>query len=408
MISIWRMCAVLAPLLLGAAPMAVAQQSAIFSSNDRVHPVWSRSGMVATQEARATRIGVEILEQGGNAVDAAVAVGFALAVTLPRAGNLGGGGFMIIHDATLEETTALDYREKAPAAAERDMYLDSDGNPDKELSRFHGLAVGVPGTVAGLIEALETHGTMPLADVLAPAIELAENGIVVSAAMAESLKSLEDRLRKWPSSAKVFYKEDGGFYEAGEILVQADLANSLRLIAEQGDAAFYNGSIGRKIVAAVTEAGGIMSQTDLANYESKVRDVVRGTYRGYEIASMPPPSSGGVHIVQILNILEGYPIGFLGHNSAETIHLMAEAMKLAYADRSEYLGDSDFCRCPHRRSDEQSLRGSAARQDQPQQGDAVINNQTRQPNSLRVERNDSFLHHRQGRQRGRQYLYDQF
>jgi gamma-glutamyltranspeptidase/glutathione hydrolase len=181
---------------------------------------------------------------------------------------------------------------------------------------------------------------------MAPAIELAETGIVVTPSLALSLKGLEERLRKWPSSAKIFYKEDGGFYEPGDTLVQADLAQSLRLIAEQGSAVFYEGSIGEKVAAAVQEAGGIMTPADLAAYEPKVRDVVRGTYRGYEVASMPPPSSGGIHIIQILNILEDYPIGFLGQNSAATIHLMAEAMKLAYADRSEYLGDSDFVDVP--------------------------------------------------------------
>jgi len=325
---------------------AIAQQAAIYSSKDRFHPVYAANGMVASQEALATRIGASILEQGGNAVDAGAAVAFALAVTLPRAGNIGGGGFMIIHDADSGETVAVDYREKMPAAGTRDMYLDAEGNADSKLSRFHGLAIGVPGTVAGMALALEKYGSMTLKEVIAPAIELAEKGIVVTPDLADSLIGLKDRLQQWPSTVPVFYKEDGVPYEPGETLVQADLANSLKLIAEQGQDAFYKGAIGEKIVAEVQNAGGIMSMDDLAAYEAKVREPARGTYRGYEIVSMPPPSSGGAHIIQILNILEGYPISFLGHNTGETIHLMAEAMKLAYADRSEYLGDSDFVDVP--------------------------------------------------------------
>lgn len=325
---------------------ATAQQAAIYSSKDRFYPVYAANGMVASQEALATRIGASILEQGGNAVDAGAAVAFALAVTLPRAGNIGGGGFMIIHDADSGETVAVDYREKMPAAGTRDMYLDAEGNADSKLSRFHGLAIGVPGTVAGMALALEKYGSMTLKEVIAPAIELAEKGIVVTPDLADSLIGLKDRLQQWPSTVPVFYKEDGVPYEPGETLVQADLANSLKLIAEQGQDAFYKGAIGEKIVAEVRNAGGIMTMDDLAAYEAKVREPARGTYRGYEIVSMPPPSSGGAHIIQILNILEGYPISFLGHNTGETIHLMAEAMKLAYADRSEYLGDSDFVDVP--------------------------------------------------------------
>ena len=325
---------------------ASAQQAAIYSSKDRFHPVYAANGMVASQEALATRIGVSILEQGGNAVDAGAAVAFALAVTLPRAGNIGGGGFMVIHHAASGETVAVDYREKMPAAGARDMYLDADGNADSKLSRFHGLAIGVPGTVAGMALALEKYGTMSLKEVVTPAIELADNGIIVTPDLADSLIGLKDRLQQWPSTVPVFYKENGVPYEPGETLVQGDLANSLKLIAEEGPDALYKGEIGEKIVAEVQKAGGIMTMDDLAAYEAKVREPVRGTYRGYEIVSMPPPSSGGAHIIQILNILEGFPIGFLGHNTGETIHLMAEAMKLAYADRSEYLGDSDFVDVP--------------------------------------------------------------
>jgi len=325
---------------------ATAQEAAIFSSMDAVHPVWAKSAMVSVQEAVAAEVGLQVLKDGGNAVDAGVAVALALAVTLPRAGNLGGGGFMMVHDAESGETKAIDYREMAPASATRDMYLDADGNADSELSRFHGLAVGVPGTVAGMQLALETYGTMTLAEAAAPAIRLAEDGIVVTADLADSLKGLEKRLKTWPASAAIFYKDDGSFYEPGDVIKQPDLAATLKKIAAEGPDGFYKGDVAEKIAASVQEAGGSMTVEDLANYKAVIREPVTGTYRGHEIVSMPPPSSGGTHIIQILNVMEGYPIGFLGHNSSGTIHLMAEAMKRAYADRSEYLGDPDFADVP--------------------------------------------------------------
>lgn len=324
----------------------LAQQPAIYSDRDRVHPVFATHGMVASEEAEATRIGLDVLRNGGNAVDASVAVAFALAVTLPRAGNLGGGGFMVVHDAASGEDVAIDYREMAGAAAFRDMYLDAAGEADPEKSRYSGLAVGVPGTVAGMALALERYGTLSLGEALAPAIALAADGVTVSADLSDSLKAAAKRLQKWPASAAIFYKDGGVAYEPGERLVQTDLAGALRLIAEQGPAAVYGGRIGEQIVAAVGKAGGHLTIDDLETYEPVVRAPVRGTYRGYEIVSMPPPSSGGTHIVQILNTLEDVPIGFLGAGSAETIHLMAEAMKYAYADRSEYLGDPDFVDVP--------------------------------------------------------------
>ena len=319
---------------------------AIYSEDAIHHPVWAKNGMVATQEALASDIGLKILKDGGNAVDAAVAVGFALAVTLPRAGNIGGGGFMMIYDAKQGKTVALDYREKAPSSASRDMYLDKDGNAFSDLSRYHGLAVGVPGTVAGLLKALDNHGTMSRGQVMAPAIALAENGIEVTAGLSESLEALSDRLQKWPSTKKIFFKPDGSAYQPGELLRQPELAKSLKLIAAKGSDGFYKGETARKLVKAVNEAGGNMSLQDLANYRAIARVPVKGDYRGYEIVSMPPPSSGGIHIVQILNILEGYPLKDYGQNSAQTIHLMSEAMQLAYADRAEYLGDSDFIDVP--------------------------------------------------------------
>ncbi len=324
---------------------ALAQQD-IYSRMDRIHPVYAPHGMVASQERLATEVGVDILKAGGNAVDAAVAVGFALAVTLPQAGNLGGGGFMLVHDAASGDTAAIDYRETAPAAATRDMYLDTDGNADPNLSRFTPLAIGVPGTVAGLALALERYGTMPLADVLAPAIRLAEDGFEVTAELSQSLKRSQERLSQWPSTAAIFYKPDGATYEPGETLMQPDLAASLGAIAMEGPAAFYEGDIAEAIAAEMERSGGLITRDDLSAYKAIVREPVAGTYRGYDIRSMPPPSSGGTHIVQILNILEGFDVAELGAGSAAAIHLMAEAMKRAYADRSAFLGDSDFVEVP--------------------------------------------------------------
>ena len=325
---------------------STAQEAAIYSGMDRVHPVWAENGMVSAQERVAAEVGRDILAAGGNAVDAGVAVAFALAVTLPRAGNLGGGGFMLVHDAETGETHAIDYREMAPAGATRDMFLGADGNADSELSRYSGAASGVPGTVAGMKMVLDEYGSMPWADVIAPAIKLAEEGITVTPDLSDSLEAMKDRLTKYPSAAAIFYKEGGEFYRPGDTLVQADLAATLKAVAEQGPDGFYKGPVAEAIASSVTAAGGNMTVEDLANYKAVSREPIKGTYRGYEIVSMPPPSSGGVHLIQILNALEGYPIGALGENSAETIHLMAEAMKLAYADRSEYLGDPDFVDVP--------------------------------------------------------------
>jgi len=323
-----------------------ANDAAIYSNMDTDQAVWAKHGMVSSQEAVASEIGLSILKQGGNAIDAAVAVGFSLAVTLPRAGNIGGGGFMLVHMAKTNETVAIDYREMAPSSAKRNMFLDQDGNPDTELSRAHGLSVGVPGTVMGMELALKKYGTMTLHQVMQPAIELAEKGIVVTPDLASSLSILKNRLAKWPSSKAIFYKDKEQNYLAGEVLQQTALANSLRLIAKQGSKGFYQGEIAKKITQAVQAAGGKMSLEDLVNYKAVIRKPVMGEYRGYQIASMPAPSSGGTHIIEILNILEGFPLKDLGHNSAAYIHLLAEAMQRAYVDRSEYLGDPDFVSVP--------------------------------------------------------------
>ncbi|RXZ43443.1 gamma-glutamyltransferase [Crenobacter cavernae] len=312
---------------------------------DIFHPVYAKNGMVAAEQELATRIGVEMLKRGGNAVDAAVAVGFALAVVLPNAGNLGGGGFMMLHDAKTGQDVALDFRETAPARASRDMYLDDKGNVAEGRSLYTHLAVGVPGTVAGMEHALKRWGTMKLADVIAPAIKLAEQGVVVSPTLAQMMDVEKDNLGRWDSTRSIFFK-DGRPLKAGERLVQKDLARSLRLIARHGSKVFYQGEIGDKIVAEMAQHGGLIGKDDLKHYKVAERAPVSGEYRGYKVVSMPPPSSGGVHIIQILNMLERYPLSQYGLNSAQTIHYLAESMKLAYADRAEYLGDPGFVKVP--------------------------------------------------------------
>jgi gamma-glutamyltranspeptidase/glutathione hydrolase len=314
----------------------------------RVLPVLATNGMVVSEEKIATGIGVEILRRGGNAVDASVAVSLALAVTLPKAGNLGGGGFMLIHLADGKKTIAIDYREMAPAATTADVFLDAEGRAVAEKSRDTGLAVGVPGTVAGLAYALRTYGSgkFGLAELAAPAVALAREGIVVEDDLADSLPKASTRLRHWPSSAKVFLNPDGSARNRGTRLVQADLAEVLERIGREGERAFYEGPVAEKIVAAVQAAGGRMTLDDMKTYRAVERAPVRGTYRGHEIVSMSPPSSGGVHVVELLNILEGFPPTRTGPTSAAELHLMAEAMKLVYADRAEYLGDPDHVAIP--------------------------------------------------------------
>ncbi|OYU48072.1 MAG: gamma-glutamyltransferase [Rhizobiales bacterium PAR1] len=319
----------------------------ILSAQSRLLPVLAQNGMVSSQERRASEIGVEILRRGGNAVDAAVATGFALAVTLPRAGNLGGGGFMLVHLAKTGETIAIDYREIAPAAATRDMFLDSKGDPDPEKSRDSGLSVGVPGTVRGLALAHEKYGSgkFTLANLIEPAARLAREGIPVEEDLADSLPAATAKFAKFPASAAIFLK-DGKALPRGDRLVQSDLATTLEAIRQQGPETFYAGRIASQIAKSVRDAGGVMTEADLAAYKPVLRPVVRGSYRGYEIASMPPPSSGGVHLVQILNILEGFDLKSMGAGSAAHLHTLAEAMKPAYADRATFLGDPDRVKIP--------------------------------------------------------------
>ena len=306
--------------------------------------ILAHNGMVVAQESRAARIGVEILDRGGNAVDAAVAVGFAMAVTYPRAGNIGGGGFMVIHLAKGTDTS-IDYRETAPAAATPTMFLDAQGNADPKKSRDTGLAVGVPGTVAGLAMAEQKYGSgrFTLADLIAPAIGLAQDGFPVEDDLADSLPQARERLAHWPSTTSIFFNGDQPLAE-GDRLIQPDLADTLRGIAKDGPDAFYKGSVAADIARAVKGAGGIMTPDDLANYRAVERPVVRGTYRGYGIVSMPPPSSGGVHLIEMLNILEGFDLAKMPRE--EALHDEVEAMKRAYADRAVYMGDPETVKMP--------------------------------------------------------------
>ncbi|MPZ58133.1 MAG: gamma-glutamyltransferase [Rhizobiales bacterium] len=351
MIQLPRLSAALVALL-AAASLCFAQSEtpapryATSTPIPAVQPVVARHGMVVAQESRAARIGATILEQGGNAIDAAVAVGFAMAVTYPKAGNLGGGGFMLIHQPG-SDPVAIDYRETAPHATTRDVFLDAQREADPRKSRETGLGVGVPGTVAGLTLAHKQFGSgkFSLADLIAPAIRMAREGFPVEDDTADSLPRVGQRLARWPSTAKIFLP-DGALLGLGDRLIQTDLAATLAAIAREGPRAFYVGPIADRIVEAVRGAGGRMTRTDLESYMPILRRPVRGSYRGYEIISMPPPSSGGVHLVEILNILEGFDLRTAGPGSADALHLMIEAMKRAYADRAVFLGDPDSVKVP--------------------------------------------------------------
>ncbi len=299
------------------------------------------NGVVASSSAIASEVGIEVLRDGGNAVDAAIATAFALAVTWPSAGNIGGGGFLVYHGADGFATT-FDFREKAPLAASSDMYLDADGNV-KDNSNHEGiLAVGVPGTVAGLQLAHERLGSLKWKDLVEPAIRLASDGIPISWALHDDFKDSKARFDRYPSSARIFSKRDGSLYEPGDIWVQKDLASTLRRIQKIGRDGFYGGKTAQLIADFMTANGGIITLEDLQAYEAVEREPVRGSYRGYEIISMPPPSSGGIVLVEMLNILEGFDLKAMGHNSAAYLHVLTETMRRAYADRANYLGDPDF------------------------------------------------------------------
>lgn len=304
-------------------------------------PLRARNGIVASASEIASQVGVDILKQGGNAVDASIATAFALAVTWPTAGNIGGGGFLVYHGEDGHATT-FDFREKAPLAATERMYLGLDGLVVNNSNHRSLLSVGVPGTVAGLYKAHQELGSLPWADLVAPAVKLARDGIPITWELYTGFQQNQQFWDQYPSSAKVFLKADGSPYEFGDTWVQPDLADTLQLIQEQGRDGFYKGSNAKKLADFMRANGGIITEEDLEQYQAVEREPVRGTYRGYEIVSMPPPSSGGVTLIQILNILEGFDLAASGHNSAQTLHYMTEAMRRAYADRAEHLGDPDF------------------------------------------------------------------
>ncbi len=320
----------------------------IIEYNSINHPVISKNGMVVSQRQTASEVGASILRKGGNAVDAAVATGLALAVVLPRAGNLGGGGFMVVYLEEEDETITIDYREKAPSKAHRDLFLDENGNYDKRKAQFSLLSAGVPGTVAGLHLALTKYGTMTWQEVLEPAIKLAEDGFTVPHDLANILASprYKKRLSSNEAAAKSYYKNDKSNYQAGELLKLPNLAWTLKQLSVNGPDAFYKGEIAKKIVKEMKRNQGLISAEDLENYKAIERLPVVGTYKDFRIVSMPPASSGGVHLIQMLNMLEEFPIKAMGFGSADSIHVLAEVMKRAYADRSKHLGDMDFYKVP--------------------------------------------------------------
>jgi gamma-glutamyltranspeptidase/glutathione hydrolase len=306
-----------------------------------LRPVHAQHALVASVHELASRAGVEMMQARGNAVDAAAATGFALAVVHPQAGNLGGGGFLLLRKAN-GEVRFIDFREKAPAAATQDMYLDAQGNVIENASLIGYKAIGVPGSVAGLVYAEKKYGKLSLDKVMAPAIRLARDGFPLAWSDAEDLR--DEDLAKFPASKRVFQR-DGKYYLPGEILKQPDLARTLERIAKNPDD-FYHGTMARELAAAMAKGGGLITADDLAQYEVKEREPIRGTYRGYDIISAPPPSSGGIALVEILNILEGFDLAKLGNRSAQSVHLTVEAFRRAFYDRAEFLGDPDFAKIP--------------------------------------------------------------
>jgi gamma-glutamyltranspeptidase / glutathione hydrolase len=322
-------------ILLLMAAMAVAR------ANSSTEPVHAQHGIVVSVHELASRAGVEMMRAGGNAVDAAVATGFALAVVHPAAGNLGGGGFMLVRMAN-GGTHFIDYREKAPAAATRDMYLDAHGNVIEGASEIGYKAIGVPGSVAGMVYAEQKYGKLTLKQVMAPAIKLARDGFALSWGEARDFQ--DEYLAKFPESRRVFQR-DGNYYQPGEVFRQPDLARTLERIAAKPDD-FYHGALARDLAAAMQKGGGLITVDDLARYEVKEREPIRGTYRGYDIISAPPPSSGGAVLIESLNILEGYDLAKLGERSAKSIHYTTEAFRRAFFDRAEFMGDPDFSKIP--------------------------------------------------------------
>lgn len=337
MLGMWLL---LTSLAWGQAPIA-----AYDTSYARLQPVLARHGMAVSEQRLASDIGVDILRHGGNAVDAAVAMGFALAVVLPEAGNLGGGGFMLIHDARHGRDIALDFRETAPAAARRDLFLNEQGQVQSDKALRSHAAVGVPGSVAGLCLAQQKYGRLRLSQVLAPARRLAHRGVIVSPELGRILALYGEVMAPWPASRAIFFK-DSRPLRAGERLVQTDLARSLDLIARHGPSAFYRGELARRIAAEMALRGGLITVDDLAAYRALERQPLRGRYRGFEVVTMPPPSAGGVMLIQSLNQLQTFSLKDDGLGSARSLHLMAEVLKRAFVDRASYLGDPDFQAMP--------------------------------------------------------------
>ncbi|TQV77471.1 gamma-glutamyltransferase [Aliikangiella marina] len=338
-----------------------AQELPLLEFNSVMFPEVATAGMVVSQESRATEVGVKILEQGGNAVDAAIAVSFALAVTLPRAGNIGGGGFMMIYDNQKKEVSALDYREKAPKAAYRDLFLDESLNVDNRKARYSIFSTGVPGTVAGMVEAHNKYGKLPFAKLVEPAIKLAQS-TQMTLAMSQSFNARKKYLSRDPASKAIFTKADGSNWKIGDEFQQPRLAETLKLIAETKGRDFYEGITARRIADYFKANNGLITLDDLNSYRAVWREPVSTQYGDYEVFSMPPPSSGGVHLIQLLNIMQNFPIDKAGPNSAFTTHIKTEAMKHAYADRSEYLGDPDFVKVPVKKLIDPKYADSIAKQ----------------------------------------------
>jgi gamma-glutamyltranspeptidase / glutathione hydrolase len=330
------------PKLLILLPIAVAVLCATRSAHASTEPVHAQHGIVVSANELASKAGVEVMQAGGNAVDAAVATGFALAVVHPAAGNIGGGGFMLIRMAN-GDAHFLDYREKAPAAAKADMYLDAQGKVIEDASVYGYKAIGVPGSVAGMVYAEQKYGKLTLKQTMAPAIQLAREGYVLTWGEARDFQR-DKHLSQYSESRRIFQR-DGSYYQPGEIFRQPELARTLERIAAKPDD-FYHGTLARELAAAMQKGGGLITAEDLASYEVKEREPVRGTYRDYEIISAPPPSSGGTVLIEALNILEGYDLARMSSRSAESIHYTTEAFRRAFFDRAEFMGDPDFAKVP--------------------------------------------------------------
>ncbi len=337
-------------------------------------PVSAEHGMVVAQEPTAADVGLNVLKTGGNAVDAAVAVGFALAVTHPVAGNLGGGGFMLVRMAD-GRTDFLDFRESAPGKASRDMYLDKDGNATKD-SIFGWRSSGVPGSVAGLEFAQKKFGTKPWSDLLNPAVKLAADGITVSGPVAASLAGQHNPLWQDPESKRIFLR-DGSPYKGGEVLKQPELSQTLARIAKFGSADFYHGETAKRLASEMASHGGLVTAEDLANYKVVERSPLLGKYRGYNVITAPPPSAGGIGLLQIMGMLEGTGYAGDGPDSIKAVHFEAEAMRRYYADRSAYLGDPDFYNVPLRQLLQPAYLEATTEDHRPREGDAQCSRRTR-------------------------------